>query len=343
VIIEHSADFAFTQNECTQVEDGSYYCQKADNTYVEKDDLFAAPDADGDLEIYLRRNGVETKLTNNQVDDASPFYDPVSDTIVWHRLVNDRYQIISFDVDDGSEEQITDTKVNNMEPTRSGDVLVWQRWVAGNWEIIMQDDGEERQLTQTQVHDIAPSIRGNLIIWNVRSNDGSHSLMTYDRETATYNAITDADGVSVSNPRMVVVYDAVYKNGDTVVKGFDVATGEVVALASTPPELPAELPTPDSTGEVRALPGTTAVKPQQDDAEPDEDLDQLPEPQSDLPAAELDLSVPTTSTNVATSSIPDLDLRPEVDTFEDFDVTASTTDLILPTPPATTTSSSTQS
>ncbi len=146
-VVHSDQAFAFNRSECTEVEDGSFYCQKASDEQQPNDGLFAAPDNSGDMEIYVVQDGVEQKLTDNLVEDASPYFDVRSNTMVWHRLLNDRYQIISYDIDSGEETQLTNTRVNNMEPSRSGDYTVWQRWVGNNWEIILFDGQIETQLT----------------------------------------------------------------------------------------------------------------------------------------------------------------------------------------------------
>jgi hypothetical protein len=312
--------FAFNKNECTEVEDGSYYCQKISYDTLAENDLFAAPDATGDMEIYVIQNGEQIKITDNAVDDASPYYDTRSQTIVWHRLIADRYQIISYNIETGTEEQITDTSVNNMEPTRNGSYTVWQRWVQNNWEIILLDDGVETQITDSVEHDIAPHIRGDLIIWNVRSSDGTQSLMTYDIGSEIFNEIKDTDGVSVSNPRMLVMYEAQYQNGDTVMKGFDLVTGEVIPIERIPRELPTDIPSPETTGEVRALP----TNPQsEEDLTSDTDLD-TDEPVDDVVQYDEDdlvLTASSTATTTPTVEVTDFDL----DLRHDDSVQATTT------------------
>lgn len=342
-IVQTTGEFSFNKSECTLVEDGSYYCQKNTAPAVQKDDLYAAPDSDGDLEIYLRRDSEDIQITDNKVDDASPFFDPKSNTIVWHRLINDRYQIVSYDVSDGDEEVITDTRVNNMEPSRSGDVTVWQRWVDNNWEVIMLHDDNEVQLTDSVEHDVAPSIRGQLVIWNVRASDGTHSLKTYDITSGVITDISDPDGVAVSNPRMVVVYDAVYENGDTVMKGVDLVTGEVIPLGQSPRDLPEKIPTPDTTGETRALINNSSPKPEQEDFDFEPDTSGASGPEPDPDPDTLDLSFATSSIATSTSEVEfdeyELDLRPATNTIEvpeQHDIE----DLVIPA--ATSTATSTQ-
>jgi len=302
--------FAFNKNECTEVEDGSFYCQKISPKAMAENDLFAAPDATGDMEIYVIQNGEQMKITDNAVDDASPYYDVRSETIVWHRLIDDRYQIISYDIKTGTEQQITDTAVNNMEPTRNGDFTVWQRWVQNNWEIILRNGDQESQITNSIEHDIAPHIRGDLIIWNVRSSDGTQSLMTYDIGSEVFNEIKDTDGVSVSNPRMLVMYEAQYQNGDTVMKGFDLVTGEVIPIERIPRDLPTDIPNPETTGEVRALP----THPQlEEELSSDADLDTDEPNDNGVVYDDTDLVLngsSTASTTVVQETEFDLDLRP---------------------------------
>jgi len=251
--VESDTHFSFNKNECTRIEDGTFYCQKQSTENELEDSLIAAPDSDGDLEIFLVRKGERYQITHNEVDDASPYYDELSNTIVWHRLLNDRYQIMSYDIESAQETQLTQTSVNDMEPARHGEYTVWQRWVENNWEVILFDGKTETQITDSARHDIAPHIRGPLVIWNSQSNDGSQELRTYDINNRTQTTISDGEGVSVSNPRMVVMYEAMYENGDIVTKGFDLVSGKIVPLQALPKQLPEELPDSEPTKEVRAL------------------------------------------------------------------------------------------
>jgi len=279
--------------------------------------LIAAPDSDGDLEIYLQRSGVSTQLTNNLVDDAAPYYDQYSDTIVWHRLINDRYQIMSYDIESATETQVTAGETNNMEPARHGEYIVWQRWVDTNWEIILFDGTREQQITKSVAHDIAPHMRGSLVIWNTRFDDGRQQLQTYDISERTYTVIKDADGVTVSNPRMVVMYEAMYANGDVITKGFDLVSGESVPLEALPRQLPDSLPSSEPTGEVRAL-----IQQKPPELQGDE-LDSDAQPDLDPP---LDIEIDPLGTT--TPPVFELDLRSASSTSgltSPFDTTQATT------------------
>jgi hypothetical protein len=244
----------FNRNDCVTVEDGSFYCQsKKEEAEQGTDGMYALQDKDGDLEIFLQKNGELAQLTFNTVDDAAPVFDAKSNTIVWHRLVDERYQIISYDLDTNEEVQLTADNVNNMEPSRSGNYTVWQRWNNNNWDIVLYDGTETKFITDSEQHDIAPNVKGDLVMWNRLSSDNTQSIELYDIATGEYTTITDEEGGALSNPRMVLVYETEFANGDVVTKGYDVETGEVTPLANDPAELPEQLPEPDATGETRAL------------------------------------------------------------------------------------------
>lgn len=244
----------FDKSDCVTVEDGSFYCQvKKDATDTTTDGLYSLQDIDGDLEIFLQKNAELTQLTFNTVDDAAPYFDSKSNTIVWHRQINERYQIISFDLTSNTEVQLTADTVNNMEPSRAGDFTVWQRWNNNNWDVVLYDGVETMYLTQSEQHDIAPKIKGDLVMWNRLNSDNTQTIELYDIVTKELTTISDTEGGALSNPRMVLVYETEFANGDIITKGYDVDTGEITSLASKAADLPEDLPEPDSTGETRAL------------------------------------------------------------------------------------------
>ena len=245
--------YQFGRGDCVSVGDDSFYCGAGEPTRVVEDRFFAAPDNDGDMEIYATIAGENYQLTDNRFEDRAPFYDPVSDTVVWHRLVNGRYQIMEYSFAEEGERQLSTGSVNNMQPTRYGDVVVWQQWVTNNWEIVMLENGELTQLTDNDHHDIAPAAYQEYIMWYEGGDGEEQRLAVYDRETKIVSKINDADGVAAKNPRMVILYDKQYDNGDVVTRGFDVRTGEIVPIGAVPSSMPEEIPASDQTGETRAL------------------------------------------------------------------------------------------
>lgn len=315
-VVQSDAQIQFDKSDCVAVADGSYYCRAkvvAESTV--RNGLFAQPDADGDLEIFFARDALLQQVSFNQVDDASPYYDAISDTIVWHRLIDDRYQIISYDVRSGSESQLTTDSVNNMEPTRVGTFTVWQHWNIDNWDIMLYDGVTIRLLTDTPQHDIAPAIRSNLVIWNRLTSENVQTIELFDLTTGEYTTINDTEGGALSNPRMVLVYEAQFENGDVITKGYDVVTGEISALSSIPAALPETIPDPDQTGETRALiQGKTSSK-----EEGDQPL--TPDPKIDPPT-------PNATSTASTTAALTLDLRSGTSTGTSVVATASSVSVI---------------
>jgi hypothetical protein len=278
-------EFSFSDNECTSAGDGTFYCVKteAEAQVSQTDRIFSAPDKEGDREIYIEKDAVLVTLTDNQYDDEDPYYDSVSDTAVWHRLINGRYQIISYDFDAEEEIQLTSDHYNNMHPNKFGDVLVWQGWVGNDWEIFLSRDGEVTMLTDNNIHDISPSVNGTHIVWQSFESN-AWQMKVYDIRTGVIDSVGDTEGGSIENPRFVLVYDTTSQSGDVETRGYDLKSGEVMELGATPVDLPEELPDPDQTGEDRAIVTTvTQLKPktegEADDVPNDEGIN--PDPVED--------------------------------------------------------------
>lgn len=251
--VESDQMIQFEKTNCLAVEDGSFYCQMATTTAPQAErGLFALPDADGDLEIYVKNGEEMQQITFNTVDDASPYYDPASDSMVWHRIIDERYQIIVYDVASGEETQLTDTSTNNMEPFRADGIIVWQHWAHDAWQIMLYDGGAIEQLTATGEHNLAPVVRNNLVVWH-RVMYGEKTIEVYDLSSKAFMTIRDDEGGTITNPRMVLVYDAAMDNGDTITRGYDLVTGEITSFAAETAPIPDEIPEPDATGETRAL------------------------------------------------------------------------------------------
>lgn len=254
------AEVRFLRQDCVAVEGGAYYCHERIVRSSVRDALISEPDSNGDLEIFLVKDGEYHQLTNNDVDDAAPAYDGRSESMVWHRLLSNTYVVYEFDFNDGVERALTSGVYNDMQPTRFGDRTVWQRWIDDYWQIMLLEDGVELQLTTAEAHHVAPVIRGDVILWQTVHGSGEKRIETLDLLTGVYQTIEDPESAAFTNPRMMMVYEAVYDNGDVVTRGVDLKTGKVMALDATPTELPTEIPETDSTGETRALIGTKSVQ-----------------------------------------------------------------------------------
>ncbi len=252
-VITEGLHHQFDEHQCVSVGDGSFYCSaQAETATVMSDGVYSAPDAEGDMEIFVTLNNETSQLTDNAIDDRAPFYDARSNRIVWHALINDRYQIMSHDLDTNQTVQLTETRSNNMEPTAYGDVTLWQAWMGNDWDIVMHTENVTTILTANERHDIAPHMRGKHVVWQTEASEG-WKVALFDTETGATEFIeSDAGGVP-ENPRFMLVYDATDENGDTATIGYDLDSKVAVPLGVLPAELPDELPEPDQTGEERAL------------------------------------------------------------------------------------------
>lgn len=323
-VVENNDNYhQFSKEQCVAVGDGSFYCGEAKQAkVVPEDSFYTALDHDGDQEIFARIDGEVTQITSNTLDDAAPYYDQVSETLVWHRAIDERYQIVSYDMVTGEELVLTDGRVNNMQPSRYGDITVWQQWGENSWEIMLLEDGEITRLTNDVHHDIAPSIRGEYILWRTNQND-AQVMSVYTIATGQIEIIADGEvGMSVSNPRMVLVYDGYTENGDRVTRGYDPETGDIIPLSSAPAPMPATIPDSEPVKETRALIQVKSPTGR----------DELDTTGSDLPPTPTATSTPDMATS--TLGIADIDLT------QSNEVMATSSELEIPdviVPPVSTT------
>ena len=253
-VLHNEDDFLFSKNACVSVGDGSFYCTEATSTpaIMGADRVFSAVDSEGDREIYIEKEGQLVTITNNLFDDDAPFYDEVSESLVWHRLIEGRYQVVSYDLTSEEERVLTHDHYNNMEPSRYDTLTVWQGWVGDDWEIMIDEGNGVRMLTDNTYHDIAPRIHSGYIIWQ-SFEENAWRVKVYDIYTGRIETIDDTEGMSLENPRFVLVYDAKHKNGDVETKGYDLQSKKIIPLSATPVSIPDSLPDPEQTGEERAL------------------------------------------------------------------------------------------
>lgn len=247
--------FAYIKQHCLSVGDGAFYCQEPTEQTLHPalDALYAAPDDDGDLEIFLSLGGELEQLTHNTYDDSAPQYDSESDRIVWHRLIDDYHQIYVHDRTSNETTPLTTGQRNHMQPALWDEYIVWQEWDGTDWEIVLFDGDEYQVLTTNEYADIAPTISDGFVLWTATDGSGESTAMVYELRTKDTQRIEGYEGGKLQNARFVLVYDTKFDNGDILTKGFDPNDGTVLDLAALPADLPAEIPDSEPTEEVRAL------------------------------------------------------------------------------------------
>ncbi len=246
--------YQFSRQSCVAVGDGTFHCTSKEKSTIDPTSaVYAERDETGDMEIYMRTaKGDVKQLSDNDFDDTSPDMDLTSMRVVWQRLVDGRYQIISYDLEERKETQLTFSRTNNMEPKVAKEGVVWQAWDGNDWEIMFFDGQFTDQITDNELQDVTPDIEDGYVLWNVLGGKAAEARV-YSIEGGEMMTITGHEGGAVVNPRFVLVYDTKFDNGDVITQGFDPVTGLATTLGAKPAELPFDIPEPDPVGEIRAL------------------------------------------------------------------------------------------
>ncbi len=246
--------YQFSRQSCVAVGDGTFHCTTKEKPTIDPTSaVYAEKDETGDMEIYMRTGKGEVKqLTDNDFEDTSPDVDLTSMRAVWQRLIDGRYQIISYDLEERKETQLTFSRTNSMEPKVSEEGIVWQAWDGNDWEVMFFDGQFTDQITDNDMQDVTPVIEDGYVLWSVLGGTTAEARV-YSIKSGELMTITGHEGGAVANPRFVLVYDTKFDNGDVVTQGFDPVTGLATPLASKPAELPFTIPEPDPVGEIRAL------------------------------------------------------------------------------------------
>jgi hypothetical protein len=246
--------YQFSRQSCVAVGDGTFHCTTKEKPTIDPTSaVYAEKDETGDMEIYMRTGKGDVKqLTDNDFEDTSPDVDLTSMRAVWQRLIDGRYQIISYDLEERKETQLTFSRTNSMEPKVSEEGIVWQAWDGNDWEVMFFDGQFTDQITDNDMQDVTPVIEDGYVLWSVLGGTTAEARV-YSIKSGELMTITGHEGGAVANPRFVLVYDTKFDNGDVVTQGFDPVTGLATPLASKPAELPFTIPEPDPVGEIRAL------------------------------------------------------------------------------------------
>ena len=304
-----------------------YHCTVNDAPSLDESTVvYADRGENGSLQIFLRTSsGGVKQITSDSFDNSSPHVSAEARQVVWQRLIDGRYQIILYDIDEAKERQLTFSRTNNMEPKVSTDGIVWQAWDGNDWEVMFFDGTYTDQVTDNSIQDVTPTIEDRYILWSILGTEKSEAKV-YSLDSRETLTITGQEGGTIANPRFVLVYDTKLDNGDIITQGFNPLTGESSPLGATPAPEPLDLPDVDPLGEVRALINN---KVQDED-----EFDELLIPDTGTATNTLNLTSATTSSestldlSTSTDETGGLELEPEV-AKEDFELTDY--DLVIPT------------
>ncbi len=246
--------YQFSRQSCAAVGDGTFHCSSTDvGEFDTQSGVYSALGVSGNMEIFLKTsNGDVNQITDNEFDDTSPYYDAETLQVVWQRLIDDRHQVILYDIAKDKESQLTFSRTNNMEPKVSADGVVWQAWDNNDWEIMYFDGIFTDQITDNLLQDVTPVIKDSYILWTVIGKSDQEAKV-YSLQSGEILTIDNHEGGIIENPRFVLVYDTKFDNGDVITQGFDPSTGISEPISATPAPQPVNIPFPDTTGEIRAL------------------------------------------------------------------------------------------
>lgn len=246
--------YQFSKKSCVSIGDGTFHCSLSQETGIDLNAVvYSELGENKNMEIFLRTSEGEVKqITSNDYEDTSPNYNAESMQVVWQRQIDDRYQIIKYDISEEEESQLTFSRTNNMEPKVSEQGIVWQMWDGSDWEIMYFDGKYTDQLTDNLTQDVAPAIDDGYVLWSVLGGSEQEAKV-YSLASGEILNINGYEGGMIANPRFVLVYDTVFDNGDVVTQGFDPVTGLSAPIAAKPADNPVNIPNTDSTGETRAL------------------------------------------------------------------------------------------
>ena len=253
--------YLFGKQQCIQVDGGFYCMQEKEATttdlYLENEEVFVEIDAQGDKEIYFNVGGKKEQITNNWYEDDKPVYSDGSGVIVWQALIQDRYQIMVYNVITGELRQLTSTSYNNTNPHVYGNTIVWQAWIENNWEIfstdIIQTEREIMRITNNSWDDMFPQIHEKLVTWQAFI-DGVWNVFVYNLLDKSTMCVGESDG-QYENPRFMLIMDNKKENGDVNTIGYDAGTGKVIPLGTTPaPVMPQSVPESPAQDQNEAVP-----------------------------------------------------------------------------------------
>jgi Tol biopolymer transport system component len=157
------------------------------------DQIAFASNRDGDFEIYLMdlEGNIFAQLTDNDVADLSPTWNPNGKSVAFSSNIDGDYDIFVTDIASGESQNLTDNGWDDLYPAWSpdGSQIAYTSNRDRNWEIYVMDaDGDSQtRVTTDSLYDGNPT-------W---SPDGSQIAFVSDRESKREIKVMDADGGNI--------------------------------------------------------------------------------------------------------------------------------------------------
>lgn len=239
IIVPKQYAYTFDEGDCTLVANGEFYCIASGPERQATSDprVYAEKDREGDREIYYF-DGVEVhRITNNGYDDFAPVFDSENLQIAWQAMIQDRLQVMLYDVPTRTTRQVTMGRENASNPDLAHGMLVFQQWVGTNWEVMRTavpkhgEPFEIEQMTDNAVHDMFPRVYDHLITWQ-REKGSSWEVVVYDFTTGRTHELEKSDTTRYDHPRFALLFDSTHNNGDVETVGYDLESGEMMELGT---------------------------------------------------------------------------------------------------------------
>ena len=142
------------------------------------------------------------------------------------------------DLNSGITTQVTGGGFNNINPYISGNVIVWQGWAGGSWDIFSAGKVEEDnglyiwsvvRISENEWPDVNPHVTDGIVLWEALIGD-SWQVFSYEIDTSTLIQISEGTGDN-RNPRFVVLWDSL-EDGETQLVQYDMTTNERSVVTS---------------------------------------------------------------------------------------------------------------
>lgn len=136
---------------------------------------------------YTAPNLFDGKVSNQETQTNA-------DYVVWSggRFPSGNSDIYLYQINNGMTTQVTETIIDEIMPRISGDYVVWESRLDGDWEIYLYQISKDKitQITDNSTDDVWPEISGDHIVWHGDSG-GDSEIYLYQISSATTTQITN--------------------------------------------------------------------------------------------------------------------------------------------------------